>query len=162
MRVIGVDGGDEKRKLCINLGAEKYIDYTKTTEIVSEIMRITTYGAHGVLVTAHAKSAYAIAPFLLRPNGTLVAVGLPEDTTAVAGAHPGFMVQKQLHVTGSLVGTLKDVEEALDFTKRDLVHVSLRLPHLWWELTLEAKTHERHTRRCEQVSRLDGGRQSGR
>jgi alcohol dehydrogenase, propanol-preferring len=130
MRVIGIDGGDEKRKLCICLGAEEYIDYTQTTEIASEIMRITIYGVHGVLVTAHAKSAYAIAPFLLRPNGTLVAAGIPEDTTAVAGAHPGFMVHKQLHVTGSLVGTLKDVEEALDFTKRGLVHVSLRRSNL--------------------------------
>lgn len=29
---------------------------------------------------------------------------------------------RKLNVVGSVVGTLKDVEEALDFTARDLVH----------------------------------------
>lgn len=31
---------------------------------------------------------------------------------------------KRLSFVGSVVGSLKDVEEALDFTARDLVHVS--------------------------------------
>lgn len=54
MRVIAVDGGDEKRNLCKRLGAEAFIDFT-TKDIIAEIMRITTYGAHGVLVTAATK-----------------------------------------------------------------------------------------------------------
>ena len=32
---------------------------------------------------------------------------------------------KRLNIVGSVVGSLKDVEEALDFTARDLVHVSM-------------------------------------
>jgi len=38
------------------------------------------------------------------------------------------MALKKLNVVGSVVGTLKDVEEALDFTARGLVHVSLYIP----------------------------------
>lgn len=34
---------------------------------------------------------------------------------------------KRLNIVGSVVGSLKDVEEALDFTARDLVHVSIPL-----------------------------------
>jgi propanol-preferring alcohol dehydrogenase len=54
MRVIAVDGGDEKRDLCERLGAEAFIDFTTTKDITAEIV-ITTYGAHGVLVTAATK-----------------------------------------------------------------------------------------------------------
>src|ERR1700761_7290494 len=85
MRVIAIDGGDEKRDLCKRLGAEEFIDFTKTQDIAAEVMRITKYGAHGVLVTAATKEAYASAPNLLRPGGTVVAVGLPKDPTVLAG-----------------------------------------------------------------------------
>jgi len=75
-------------------------------------------------VTAATKEAYATAASLLRPNGTVVVVGLPKDPTIIAGAPPIMMALKRLNFVGSVVGSLKDVEEALDFTARDLVHVS--------------------------------------
>jgi propanol-preferring alcohol dehydrogenase len=124
MRIIAIDGGDEKRDLCKRLGAEEFIDFTKTQDIAAEVMRITKYGAHGVIVTAATKEAYASAPGLLRPGGTVVAVGLPKDPTILAGAPPLLLCLKKLNIVGSVVGTLKDVEEALDFTARGLVHVS--------------------------------------
>jgi NADPH:quinone reductase-like Zn-dependent oxidoreductase len=46
MRMIAVDGGDERRDLCKRLGAEASIDFTTTKDITAEIMRTTTYGAH--------------------------------------------------------------------------------------------------------------------
>ncbi|KAF2015631.1 alcohol dehydrogenase [Aaosphaeria arxii CBS 175.79] len=122
MRVIAVDGGDAKRDLCLKLGAEKFVDFTTVKDVQAEIMKITTYGAHGVVVTAASKAGYDTAPQLLRPGGTMVAVGLPKDSSVIAGAHPLLLCLKKLNVVGSVVGTLKDVEEALDFTARDLVH----------------------------------------
>ncbi|KAI9876905.1 MAG: hypothetical protein M1823_007192, partial [Watsoniomyces obsoletus] len=122
MRVIAIDGGDEKRELCKKLGAEEFIDFKETKDIPAEVMRITGHGAHGVLVTAATKEAYAQAPMLLRPQGTMVAVGLPPDPTIVAGAPPILMCLRGLNIVGSVVGTLVDVDEALDFTARDLVH----------------------------------------
>ncbi len=127
MRVIAIDGGDEKRDLCKRLGAEEFIDYTKTKDIPAEVLRITTHGAHGVLVTAATKEAYAQAPMLLRPQGTMVVVGLPPDPTVIAGAPPMLMCLRSLNIVGSVVGTLVDVDEALDFTARDLVHASTLL-----------------------------------
>lgn len=124
MRIIAIDGGNEKRDLCKRLGAEEFIDFTTTKDIAAEIMRITKYGAHGVIVTAATKEAYASAPGFLRPGGTVVAVGLPKDPTILAGAPPLMLCLKKLNVVGSVVGTLKDVEEALDFTARGLVKVS--------------------------------------
>lgn len=111
MRVIAVDGGDAKRDLCLKLGAEKYIDFTATKDIPAEVMSITTYGAHGAVITAATKAAYELGPQVLRPGGTMVCVGLPKDASVVAGAAPVLMCLKRLNVVGSVVGTLKDVEE---------------------------------------------------
>lgn len=122
MRVIAVDGGEEKGKLCEKLGAEVCIDFTTCQDIPAQVKKITTYGAHGVVVTAATKEAYASAPMMLRPGGTMVVVGVPKDPSIVAGVPPVLMCSKQLRIVGSVVGTLKDVEEALDFTVRDLVH----------------------------------------
>ena len=142
MRVIAIDGGDVKRDLCKKLGAEHFIDFITTNDIPAEVMKLTQYGAHGkqslyrcdrvtntyrslgVIVTAATKEAYATAAGLLRPNGTVVVVGLPKDPTVIAGAPPMMMALKRLNFVGSVVGSLKDVEDALDFTARNLVHVS--------------------------------------
>ncbi|KAK5189551.1 hypothetical protein LTR99_001830 [Exophiala xenobiotica] len=122
MRIIAIDGGDEKRDLCKKLGAEEFIDFTQVSDPAAEVMKLTKYGAHGVIVTAATKEAYASAPGFLRPGGTVVAVGLPKDPTVLAGAPPLMLCLRKLNIVGSVVGTLKDVEEALDFTARGLVH----------------------------------------
>jgi D-arabinose 1-dehydrogenase-like Zn-dependent alcohol dehydrogenase len=127
IRVIAIDGGDEKRELCTKLGAEAYIDFQKAkapADLKEEIMKITKHGAHGVIVTAASKTVYEWAPMYLRPGGTVVAVGLPSDPTILAGAPPLIMALRKLNIVGNITGTMKDVEEALDFTARDIVHVS--------------------------------------
>ena len=57
----------------------------------------------------------------------MVAVGLPTDPTVVAGAPPLLLALRRLNVVGSVTGTLKDVEECLDFTARGLVKVRTSL-----------------------------------
>ncbi|KAH7161744.1 chaperonin 10-like protein [Dactylonectria macrodidyma] len=121
MRIIAIDGGDAKRDLCKELGAEVFIDFQTTKDLTAEIMKITTHGAHGVIVTAATRAAYESAPSFLRPNGTVVAVGLPQDPTIIAGATPLVVALRRLNIIGSVVGSLKEVEEALDFTARGLV-----------------------------------------
>ncbi|PWY65733.1 GroES-like protein [Aspergillus heteromorphus CBS 117.55] len=122
MRVIAIDGGAEKRELCHKLGAEVFIDFRETSDVAAEIMKITTHGAHGIIVTAATKAVYSAAPTYLRPNGTLVAIGLPKDASIIAGAPPMLMALKRLNVVGSITGSLKEVDEALDFAARGIVH----------------------------------------
>ncbi|KAH6625793.1 alcohol dehydrogenase [Boeremia exigua] len=121
MRVIAIDGGESKRQLCLKLGAEVFIDFTTAADVPAEVTKITSYGAHGVIVFSATKAGYEQAPLLLRPGGTMVCVGLPSDSTVIAGAHPITMCMKKLNVVGSVVGTLKECDEALDFTARGLV-----------------------------------------
>ena len=107
MRVIAIDGGDAKGKLCKDLGAEEFLDFTKTKDLVSEVTRITKYGAHGVVITAASREGYATGPSFLRPGGTLVAVGLPKEVDVVAGAPPIMLAMKRLNIVGSVTVTLK-------------------------------------------------------
>lgn len=121
MRVIAVDGGDAKRDLCIKLGAEAWIDVTKSEDVPAEVIKITSFGAHAVIVFPATKACYEQAPHLLRPGGTMVCVGFPKDETIIAGAHPITMCMRKLKVVGSVVGTMRECDEALDFTARGLV-----------------------------------------
>ena len=44
IRVIAVDGGPEKEKLCKDLGAELYLDFKHVSYLDAEVRRITTWG----------------------------------------------------------------------------------------------------------------------
>jgi propanol-preferring alcohol dehydrogenase len=51
----------------------------------------------------------------------MVCVGLPSDETIRAAPHPTVLIRNKLNVVGSMVGTYKETEEALDFVVRGLV-----------------------------------------
>nr|OQO21310.1 hypothetical protein B0A51_09060 [Rachicladosporium sp. CCFEE 5018]OQO22540.1 hypothetical protein B0A51_09015 [Rachicladosporium sp. CCFEE 5018] len=122
MRVIAIDGGAAKSELCLALGAEHYIDFVTTPDLATEVRKLTTYGAHAVVVYASSKESYASAISLLRPRGIVIAVGVPGAPDAFIGTHPAMMAMGAYRTAGSVVGTLKEVDEALDFVKRGLVH----------------------------------------
>lgn len=44
MRVLAVDGGEEKGRLCAELGAERYLDYTQTEDLEAAVKEITVLG----------------------------------------------------------------------------------------------------------------------
>jgi len=120
-RVIGVDGGDEKRALCEKLGCEAFVDFTKVKDVTAEIMKITGSGAQGVFVTAGNATAYASAPGMLGIGGKLMCIGLPPAGDCIVGAHPTEFVVKNLHVIGTKVGSMRDTDAALDFAARGLL-----------------------------------------
>ena len=121
MRVIAIDSGSSKRDLCLSLGAEHFLDFATTTDIPAAVNKITTYGAHATLIFAGSRTSYEQAPHMLRVGGTMVCVALPKDASIIAGASPALLCMKALKVVGSLVGTRRDVDEALQWTARGLV-----------------------------------------
>jgi alcohol dehydrogenase, propanol-preferring len=74
IRVIAVDRGREKEQMCRRLGADRFMDSSK--DFVAEVMRITTYGAHAVLLAALSKEAYDLALHTLKIRGTMVVSSL--------------------------------------------------------------------------------------
>jgi alcohol dehydrogenase, propanol-preferring len=108
--VAAVDVADDKLALAKQLGAELTINAT-LQDPVQEIQR-SLRGAHGVLVTAVSRNAFAQAVGMLHKRGTLSLVGLPPGNFDL----PIFdVVLNAKTVRGSIVGTRKDLEEALAF-----------------------------------------------
>jgi propanol-preferring alcohol dehydrogenase len=120
LRVIGIDGGEEKGKLVRSLGAEAYVDFQKEN-VTEAIQKIT--GGRGVkaaIQLAPAEKSYNEALNYIDYNGYLWCIGLmkPEEKLHVS---PFQLIFKNIKVGGSLVGTRVDLIEALDFLGRNLV-----------------------------------------
>lgn len=73
-------------------------------------------GAHAAIVAAASADSYEKALEYLRPRGTLVAVGLPNDTKIKADVF--FTVLESKRIVGSYVGNRQDAAEALDLAAK--------------------------------------------
>lgn len=108
--VIAVDIADEKLAFASSLGADMTIN--AATEDAVAVVQSAIRGAHGVLVTAVSRAAFAQALGMLHKRGTMALVGLPPGSFDL----PIFdVVLNAKTVRGSIVGTRKDLEEALMF-----------------------------------------------
>ncbi|MCX7277519.1 MAG: zinc-dependent alcohol dehydrogenase [Burkholderiales bacterium] len=108
--VIAVDIDAAKLQLAERLGADIVINAAQQ-DPVQEVQRALR-GAHGVLVTAVSRSAFAQGLGMLHKRGTMSLVGLPPGDFAL----PIFdMVLNAKTVRGSIVGTRMDLQEALAF-----------------------------------------------
>ncbi|GAA2121462.1 alcohol dehydrogenase AdhP [Kocuria atrinae] len=117
MRVAAVDVADDKLALAKKHGAEVTVNAFAADP--AETIQKEIGGAHGVLVTAVHPDAFGQAINMTRRKGTIVFNGLPPGEFPA----PIFdIVLKRLTIRGSIVGTRKDMEEALDFYARGMIH----------------------------------------
>ncbi|PFH49871.1 hypothetical protein AMATHDRAFT_62258 [Amanita thiersii Skay4041] len=111
-RVIAIDSGEEKKQLCKELGADQWIDFKQSKDIVADIKAVTDgLGAHSAVITAASNAAYSQAVDYLRSGGSLMAVGLPAKATLDAPIF--FTVFKSISILGSYVGNRQDAIEAI-------------------------------------------------
>ena len=117
--VIAVDVDDAKLALAQRLGADMVVN-AKSQDPAAEVQR-SLRGAHGVLVTAVSRTAFSQALGMLHKRGTMSMVGLPPGDFAL----PIFdMVLNAKTVRGSIVGTRKDLQEALAFAGEGKIHTT--------------------------------------
>lgn len=124
LHVLALDVTPEKLALAKSLGADIAMDPT-APDANAQILKLTGGGAHGILVTAVSPPAFAQAIQLVRRRGTISLVGLPPGDFAT----PIFdVVLKRITLRGSIVGTRKDLAEALEFAAEGKVkaHIHLR------------------------------------
>ena len=124
-RVVAIDGGDEKRDFCNSLGAEKFVDFRTSKDIVQDVIAATNGGAHGAINVSVSEKAIAQSVEYLRPTGVAVLVGLPAGAKVVA---PVFdAVVKSVSIRGSYVGNRADSAEAIDFFVRGLIKCPIKI-----------------------------------
>ena len=115
-KVIAVDIAADKLTLARQLGADMVVD-AATQDAVAEVQKHVR-GAHGVLVTAVSRAAFAQGIGMLHKRGTMSLVGLPPGDFPL----PIFdVVLNAKTVRGSIVGTRADLIESLAFAGDGLV-----------------------------------------
>jgi alcohol dehydrogenase, propanol-preferring len=126
--VIAVDIAEDKLALARRLGAAMTINAALEDPVA--LVQRELRGAHGVLVTAVSRPAFAQALGMLHKRGTMSLVGLPPGGFEL----PIFdVVLNAKTVRGSIVGTRKDLEEALAFAAEGAVQAQYttdRLEHV--------------------------------
>lgn len=125
LHVAAVDIADEKLALARQLGADLTVN--AATQDAAAVIQREIGGAHGVLVTAVSVPAFQQALGMTRRGGTVSLVGLPPGEFPT----PIFdVVLKRITIRGSIVGTRKDLEEALQFAAEGAVKSTVELQPL--------------------------------
>ncbi|WP_425516894.1 zinc-dependent alcohol dehydrogenase [Novosphingobium profundi] len=121
LHVIGIDIGEAKLALARQLGAELAFD-ARDPDLVAKVVRETGGGAHGVLVTAVSPAAFSQAIACARRRATVSLVGLPPGDFPT----PIFdVVLKRITIRGSIVGTRRDLDEAIAFAAQGQVKATV-------------------------------------
>jgi propanol-preferring alcohol dehydrogenase len=120
LHVAAIDIGPEKLQLARKLGAEITVDAQDEDPVT--VIQKEIGGAHGVLVTAVSLPAFKQALRMLRRGGTCVLNGLPPGEFPVSVFD---LVLNGQTVRGSIVGTRKDLEEALQFAAEGKVKATI-------------------------------------
>lgn len=109
LHVAALDIADSRLALARELGADLAVNAAHE-DAVEQVLKATSGGAHGVLVTAPSIPAFRQAISMARRRGTISLVGLPPGDFPT----PIFdVVLKRLTIRGSIVGTRVDLAEAI-------------------------------------------------
>jgi len=121
LNVIGIDTGDDKKKMCADLGAASFIDFSTSKDIVKDVQAASPDGTgpHAVILLAVSEKPFQQAAAYVRPRGSVVCIGLPAGAFLKA---PVFdTVIRMISIKGSYVGNRKDTAEAIEFFHRGLI-----------------------------------------
>ena len=122
LRPIVVDTGAAKRDLALEMGAEAFVDFKEVLNATAEVIKIADgKGAHGVFVTAPAAYSNAISYTGKRVGAIVMCIGFASAGTTIIGTDPSLFCFKNLTIKGTLVGSMRDTDIALDFAKRGLL-----------------------------------------
>lgn len=125
LRVAAVDIQRDKLDLALEVGADLVIDASQEDPVA--VIGSKIGGAHGVLVTAPSRPAFAQGIGMLRRHGTMSLVGLPAGDFDL---NIFDVVLNGKTVRGSIVGTRLDLTESLSFAAEGKVKTHFRTESL--------------------------------
>jgi alcohol dehydrogenase, propanol-preferring len=121
MHVAAIDVADDKLQLAKKLGAELVVN-ARQQDPGEYLKKETQGGVHGVLVTAVSTIAFKQGLSVMRRKGTLALNGLPPGSFEL----PIFQTVLNRHtIRGSIVGTRKDLQEAIEFAAEGKVKATV-------------------------------------
>lgn len=121
LHVAAIDISNDKLDLAKKLGAELVVNAREQDP--GEFLKKETGGMHGVLVTAPSPIAFKQGISVLRRKGTIALNGLPKGSFDL----PIFeTVLNRYTVRGSIVGTRKDMQEAIQFAVEGKVKATVQ------------------------------------
>lgn len=127
LHAIAIDGGEEKGKVCKELGATAYVDFTTSKDIVAEVKAATPdgLGPHAVLLVAVSEKPFQQASQYVRSRGSVVCIGLPANAQLKAPVLD--TVLRMVTIKGSYVGNRQDSAEAIEFFRLGLIKVPYKV-----------------------------------
>ncbi|KZT71173.1 GroES-like protein [Daedalea quercina L-15889] len=118
-RVLAIDSGTEKRDLCLSVGAEKFLDFKESANLIADVKALTDpLGAHAALVTTHVGAAYVQAGFYVRAHGTVMCIGAAQE---VSGLPMALIIDQGIKYIASQTGGRQAVYEALSLAAQGKV-----------------------------------------
>ncbi|MCJ1290216.1 alcohol dehydrogenase [Xylographa carneopallida] len=127
LSIIAIDAGDDKKKMCEELGASSFVDFSTSSNVVKEVQSKTEdgLGPHAVILVAVSEKPFQQASEYVRPRGTVVAIGLPAG--AFLKAKVFETVVRCVTIKGSYVGNRKDTAEAIEFFRRGVIKAPFKV-----------------------------------
>jgi propanol-preferring alcohol dehydrogenase len=120
MNVAAIDIADDKLDLAKRLGADLTVNAKNVDP--GTFLQKEVGGMHGALITAVSPIAFKQGIDVLRRKGTIALNGLPPGSFDL----PIFeTVLKRITVRGSIVGTRKDLQEAIEFAAQGKVKANV-------------------------------------
>lgn len=119
MRVAAVDVSDDKLALAKSYGAEVLVNAAEADP--GAAIKAKIGGSHGAVVTAVSAKAFEQSVSVLRNGGTVCWIGLPGGKQDELRMSISGIVNGEMSVRGSNVGTRQDLQEAIDFAANGLV-----------------------------------------
>ncbi|KAH9940285.1 chaperonin 10-like protein [Amylocystis lapponica] len=120
LRVLAIDTGAPKRALALALGAEHFLDFTVHADVPAAVHAVTgAPGPHAALLTTGSNAAYVQAARFLRPQGTVLCVGVP--TQDLSGIPMELIIGMGIRYVGTKTGSRQDTRDALEFVARGQV-----------------------------------------
>jgi alcohol dehydrogenase, propanol-preferring len=101
LRVVALDTGKEKEELCKQLGAEAFVDFKTSKDVIKEVKDLTNGGPQASIVVAASPKPFEDALKMVKTKGVVVAVGLPSKAKIQADVFD--TVVRSLTVKGSYV-----------------------------------------------------------
>jgi propanol-preferring alcohol dehydrogenase len=119
LRVAAIDVHDEKLAMASRLGADVVVNSRDTDP--GARLKNELGGMHAAIVTAVSPRAFEQSVTVLRNGGTVAWIGLPGGESDQVRLSIAAIVNAEITVCGSNVGTRQDLQEAIDFAARGLI-----------------------------------------